>query len=810
MRQTSTRKWVPLKKCLVLFLTIIGLSFSQSIWAHNVTGYTPGCNAGPSYSITPVVTNVNNTSNYSWQWKDVNGAWICIVNGANIINGLSYTISGATSTLTTNPSALVIANPNIGLQGLVIRCVISDGAGINPCSMPSGNTWNSDASSVNITLNVSGTACGGYACPILTHNPYTDFNSSSNAGTATSLWLSVKTKLAAGNLPNNGDFILFSGGTLTLNGVTSTPMVTNSPIPAGKIIADNTVSAPVTTYDAVTNSWTTKVPPGYTSSAIFITAGIFNSSNGFVAGSGKNSVIKGNFYSNRPQFSSSWMYGLACYQPQFTYASVAGANQVLPISGGQPVGTPTTQTGHLVAGGSGGGGSNYTGSNSSTDGYTTCIAPNSLVLGDRVWYDTNNNGINDATENGIANVVVKLYKDDNNDNVADGAAIATTTTNSTGYYQFSGLTAGNYIVGIVIPNGYMSSSVNGGDPDNNTDLDDNGQVLVGGNEIRGLAITLAIGTEPTNGNTNNTYDFGLLPDCTCTTSSSNLLVNGSFENGTTGWSWSGGTLTTGTGYIACGLKNGFNNWSAGTAKVWQDVAVAAGQNVTFSGFAGTHTAGIACSPKLSLIFLDANNVVLGQTDVTVTRDVDVNSSQLEQYSITAISPAGTAKVRVQSAITCNTMKIDAFCLTTTPALFNLSGNVWHDVNALLDNLVNNTGPLQNPPAQVIPTGLRISRVDANTGIVLAVALVQGNGTFFFPNVPPGNYILILSPLPGSVGFQAPFASLPAGWINTGEHLGITPGSDGVVNGKLSVSLVNADVINCNFGIQLGNDDIGIN
>ncbi|MBK7434708.1 MAG: hypothetical protein IPI66_12985 [Chitinophagaceae bacterium] len=143
-------------------------------------------------------------------------------------------------------------------------------------------------------------------------------------------------------------------------------------------------------------------------------------------------------------------------------------------------------------------------------------------------------------------------------------------------------------------------------------------------------------------------------------------------------------------------------------------------------------------------------------------------------------------------------------------IFNLSGNVWHDVNGMNDNLVNNTGPLMVPPAAPIPTGLRISRVDANTGVVIAVALVQGNGAFNFPNVAPGNYILILSPLPGSVGQLAPFASLPSGWINTGEKLGLTQGRDPVINGKLSVSLTNANVTNANFGIQLNNDDIGIN
>ena len=65
-------------------------------------------------------------------------------------------------------------------------------------------------------------------------------------------------------------------------------------------------------------------------------------------------------------------------------------------------------------------------------------------IGDRVWFDANGNGLQDAGEHGELNgVAVNLYKDDNMDNVPDGAAIKTTTTaaNSSGdgYYLFSNL-----------------------------------------------------------------------------------------------------------------------------------------------------------------------------------------------------------------------------------------------------------------------------------------------------------------------------------------------------------------------------------
>jgi protocatechuate 3,4-dioxygenase beta subunit len=133
--------------------------------------------------------------------------------------------------------------------------------------------------------------------------------------------------------------------------------------------------------------------------------------------------------------------------------------------------------------------------------------PTTLVLGNRVWNDANNTGINDG-ETGISGVTVNLYKDDNNDNIADGPSIASTSTDVDGYYTFNNLGPGNYIIGVVTPAGFLSSAVNGGDPDNDINLDDNGQITVG-NETRGLAITLIAGTEPTgSGNENITYDFG--------------------------------------------------------------------------------------------------------------------------------------------------------------------------------------------------------------------------------------------------------------------------------------------------------------
>ena len=146
------------------FYTVLAVLFSVSVFAHDVSGYTASCNTGPVYSIDATVVNVNSSSNYAWQYRNASGAWVCIVNGNNTINGFTYSVSGATSTATTNPAPIVFNNPNSALHGLVIRCVISDGAGVNPCNMPSGNTWNSGTSSVNHTIVVNNTPCATTTC----------------------------------------------------------------------------------------------------------------------------------------------------------------------------------------------------------------------------------------------------------------------------------------------------------------------------------------------------------------------------------------------------------------------------------------------------------------------------------------------------------------------------------------------------------------------------------------------------------------------------------------------------------------------
>ena len=80
-------------------------------------------------------------------------------------------------------------------------------------------------------------------------------------------------------------------------------------------------------------------------------------------------------------------------------------------------------------------------------------------IGNRVWYDTNNNGRVDAAEVGISNISVSLFGDTGCDGTPDGAAVQTLTTDANGYYRFDGLVAGCFVVRVNSSN--FSGTLNG-------------------------------------------------------------------------------------------------------------------------------------------------------------------------------------------------------------------------------------------------------------------------------------------------------------------------------------------------------------
>jgi SdrD B-like domain len=162
-----------------------------------------------------------------------------------------------------------------------------------------------------------------------------------------------------------------------------------------------------------------------------------------------------------------------------------------------------------------------------------------LSIGNLVWDDENNDGLNNNGEMGVGGVPARLYKAKldlagNPTDVPDGAAIQTTTTSlvsgSVGKYLFSGLIPGYYIVEIDAPTGYKTSTGTNGsltgtyEPsiNPNSDVNDNDDgTKKTGQTITTKAIQLGNFAEPTGDgdtaptgsdadkNSNLTFDFGI-------------------------------------------------------------------------------------------------------------------------------------------------------------------------------------------------------------------------------------------------------------------------------------------------------------
>ncbi|NBC07142.1 MAG: DUF11 domain-containing protein, partial [Bacteroidetes bacterium] len=116
------------------------------------------------------------------------------------------------------------------------------------------------------------------------------------------------------------------------------------------------------------------------------------------------------------------------------------------------------------------------------------------ALGDTVWFDFDQNGVQDPLEPGIEGGVVNLF------NAVNGNPIASTTTDANGFYNFGSLVQGNYFVEFVPLDGFVGTLADaGGDDTLDSDAD---------------AATGQTGSYFLPWDTYNpTIDAGFIPDC---------------------------------------------------------------------------------------------------------------------------------------------------------------------------------------------------------------------------------------------------------------------------------------------------------
>ncbi len=173
--------------------------------------------------------------------------------------------------------------------------------------------------------------------------------------------------------------------------------------------------------------------------------------------------------------------------------------------------------------------------------YADCaqqVSPGIVSIGNRVWNDLNMNGINDPDEPGIPGVSLVIWSDSDGDGIPDWEGFGgVQVTDAEGYYRFSGLAPGNYVVfvwqvdnwepgqplhGFQSTNGFVANA------DNDVDFDNNGFGEPFTDIMSGI-VTLTLDGEPLNdgdpfncyfdydASGNNSVDFGFFnPNITAT------------------------------------------------------------------------------------------------------------------------------------------------------------------------------------------------------------------------------------------------------------------------------------------------------
>jgi hypothetical protein len=170
---------------------------------------------------------------------------------------------------------------------------------------------------------------------------------------------------------------------------------------------------------------------------------------------------------------------------------------------------------------------NTAGINNNFGEKTPAVVQPTGSIGDRVWFDSDGDGLQDNGEEGVGGVKVNLLN-------SNGNFIATTTTNASGNYLFTNLPAGGYIVEFVLPTGrFFTVKDAGGNA--NPSLDSDASTTTGRTGVINL----------TSGQNITMIDAGILDEkLGCEGGTPGFWKNNADKKGAVAWASTG--LTPGT------------------------------------------------------------------------------------------------------------------------------------------------------------------------------------------------------------------------------------------------------------------------
>jgi serine-aspartate repeat-containing protein C/D/E len=356
------------------------------------------------------------------------------------------------------------------------------------------------------------------------------------------------------------------------------------------------------------------------------------------------------------------------------------------------------------------------------------VDTNTAQLGDRVWYDTDRDGVQDSTETGAAGVTVTLAGAGADGVFGTGDDISrTTTTNATGNYLFTGLAAGNYQVTFGNVAGYGLTTANVGSDATDSDA------IIGTGKSQVVALAIA--------ETNLTVDAGLVQIDTNTAQLGDRVWYDTDRDGVQD------TIETGAAGVTVTLAGAGADGVFGTGDdISRTTTTNATGNYLFTGLAaGNYQVTFG-----------------GKTGYALTT-ANVGSDATDSDAI-----VGTGKSQVVTlAIAETNLTVDAGLVQLETNTASLGDRVWIDANS---NGVQDTG-------EASVAGVTVRLLNAS-GQVIATQLTDANGNYLFTGLAAGQYaVQVVAPS----GYK--FTTANAGtndaadsdtvWDGTGTQTGTT-------------------------------------
>jgi uncharacterized repeat protein (TIGR01451 family) len=369
--------------------------------------------------------------------------------------------------------------------------------------------------------------------------------------------------------------------------------------------------------------------------------------------------------------------------------------------------------------------------------------PKTGSIGDFVWKDANDNGIQDLpAEKGVPGVIVQLLNSSNN------AVLATDTTDANGIYGFTGLVSGSYKVKIVVSSlpdtCQISPKQDAGTPNDDTNDSDF-------NPATGESPVIVIDVTKTGIDKDNpTIDAALFVPCVkpaagadvelCAGSSSTVDLKDAGASEV----WSKGTQPAGTSAsinastgIVTGLSSAGNYFFILTYKGQALCSDTVKVTVNAKPNAGTDLTGGAaiCNTVATVNLPDAANGESWSQLGSAPKAVTINPST---GVVTGMDAIGIYQFILKNPTTtcADTVSMEV----KNCAKGSIGDFVWKDVN---DN------GIQDLPSEKGVKGVIVQLLNSDNNTVLATDTTDASGIYSFTGLDSGNYKvkIVVSSLP---------------------------------------------------------------